>query len=143
MKEIPELIVSTPYAYEATLVGAGLALAGLTYTAMKLVRPWWEARAMRMDREKTINSQMAHHLWWTVKHMVKDGVITAKEGEMYILRFANLVPMRELLPDGVKTIKEGLEEKHPEQEVQQPVIEEPKVVSMLSAMSARLKAKTA
>ena len=138
--DIPAVDFTTDGLYEVTLVATGLFGALLVMFCLKHAQPWWEAKKMHIEQERKENKAAAHYLWWAMKQAVQDGQVSADHGGDLVKRIGNILP--DILPGrewGHKSVKEILQEKHPNgppayvatEEVKPPVR-----VSLLARLSA-------
>lgn len=128
-----------PGVYEGMLVGASVLVSLALIIGWINLKPWWETRKMRAEREKVTNKIIANDVFWSLRHMIKDKQITVEEAEMYYWRFANLLPLKELVKDTTfKTVKEALEEKHAAVEEKETPKAEVQVGGAFARMSARI-----
>lgn len=116
--------------YELALVGAGVCLAGLTTLGWLHLKPWWEARTMRAEKEKELNHYVGKYLFQSFKDMVEGGDLSVDQAYTYVKRISNVVP--DILPKGNLSLKEVLQEKHPSAKEE---VTENKPTSLLARLS--------
>jgi hypothetical protein len=140
LPNIDSAVLLQPGIYEGTLVGAGVLGTALTFFGWRVLKPWWEARTMKMEKEVADRKRMAANILYMLRGDVEHEEMSLEAAEMWFKRFASLLPLKELMKEeGYQTLKEMLKEKHKEE----PTTVVQLKTGALARMSARLKPATA